>query len=285
MTNAQETLSKPEQALAETGTKEMRYYVGQGEERTEVALSTSLVRQMWAPKASPIECLMFMQLCRTQRLNPFVGEVYIIKYAADQPAAFVVGKATYMRRASEHPMFEGFEAGIIVTRPDANGERVEDYINGERIPTGATLIGGWARAHRKDRKFPLEAEVSLKTFDKAQSQWKSMPEVMIRKVALCHCLREAFPEAFAGLYDASEVDATNPREQDIVDSFALPHGDLALESVETGMLEDALEEEDEIMDQALNARNRDRQAVEEAMADQTSQEAFDSMPSASDDVR
>ena len=47
--------------------------------------------------------------------------------------------------------------------------------------------------------------VSLEEYSKAQSTWKSMPMVMIRKVAMVTALREAFPEDLQGMYDASEM--------------------------------------------------------------------------------
>ena len=36
-------------------------------------------------------------------------------------------------------------------------------------------------------------------------QWAKMPGTMIRKVAMVHALREAFPEDFGGMYDSSEM--------------------------------------------------------------------------------
>ena len=37
------------------------------------------------------------------------------------------------------------------------------------------------------------------------SQWKSKPATMIRKVAVVQALREAFPEDFGGLYSEEEL--------------------------------------------------------------------------------
>ena len=70
---------------------------------------------------------------------------------------------------------------------------------------GETLVGGWAEVHVKDRSIPAKEEVSLAEYNKGQSQWKTMPATMIRKVALVHALREAFPAKFSGLYDAPEM--------------------------------------------------------------------------------
>ena len=37
-------------------------------------------------------------------------------------------------------------------------------------------------------------------------QWSKKPGTMIRKVALCQALREAFPQTLGGMYDLAEVD-------------------------------------------------------------------------------
>jgi len=47
--------------------------------------------------------------------------------------------------------------------------------------------------------------VKLAEYDTGKSLWKGKKATMIRKVALVHALREAFPSTFGALYDESEV--------------------------------------------------------------------------------
>ena len=64
-------------------------------------------------------------------------------------------------------------------------------------------------------KEPVHASVSLPEYNTGKSIWKTKPGTMIRKVAKCQALREAFPNAYAGLYAAAEMgiaDETLPTE-------------------------------------------------------------------------
>ena len=57
----------------------------------------------------------------------------------------------------------------------------------------------------KRRRVPSRAEVSLDEYDQHRSLWKTKPATMIRKVALVQALREAYPGAYGGIYDSSEM--------------------------------------------------------------------------------
>ncbi|HHK7848436.1 TPA: recombinase RecT [Streptococcus pneumoniae] len=78
-----------------------------------------------------------------------------------------------------------------------------------------TLIGGWARVHRKNFKVPVEIFVSREEYDKKQSTWNTMPATMIRKVALVNALREAFPEDLGNMYTEDDGGETFDRIKDV----------------------------------------------------------------------
>ena len=146
------------------------------------------------------EVVMFIELCKAQHLNPFIREAYLIKFGS-APANIVVGKDVFVRRAYRNPDYEGMRAGIVVV--DKTGD-VKEREGSLKAP-GETLIGGWCEVYIKNKKHPIKSIVSLEEYSKAQSTWKSMPMVMIRKVAMVTALREAFPEDLQGMYDASEM--------------------------------------------------------------------------------
>ena len=146
------------------------------------------------------EVVMFIELCKAQHLNPFIREAYLIKFG-NSPANIVVGKDVFVRRAYRNPDYEGMRAGIVVV--DKTGD-VKEREGSLKAP-GETLIGGWCEVYVKNKKHPIKSVVSLEEYSKAQSTWKSMPMVMIRKVAMVTALREAFPEDLQGMYDASEM--------------------------------------------------------------------------------
>lgn len=107
-----------------------------------------------------------------------------------------------MKMAEAHPQYDGFEAGIIVA-DEAAGELI--HREGSIVYQGETLVGGWAKTYRKDRSRPFYEEVKFSEYDTKKSLWVTKPATMIRKVALVHTMREAFPATFGGLYDESEV--------------------------------------------------------------------------------
>lgn len=145
------------------------------------------------------EVLMFMNLCQYQKLNPMINEAYLIKFG-QQPAQIIVSKEAFMKRAEADENFEGFDAGIIY---EVDGQMHE--VSGAIKPKNATLLGGWCRVYRIDRKKPIEVKVSFDEFSKGQATWKDMPLNMIRKVAIVNALREAFPNTLGAMYAEEEA--------------------------------------------------------------------------------
>lgn len=156
-------------------------------------------------KITDQEIVFFMNTCKMQKLNPLVaGEVYCIKFG-DEPAQMVVGKGAYLRRAFEHPDYICKEDGIVVQRGDQIVQK-----EGCCLYPGEKLIGGWCRVHfmRNDKERSCFKEVSLSEYDKGQANWKSKPSMMINKVAISQCVREAFPKDYEGLYSEEEMVAS-----------------------------------------------------------------------------
>ncbi len=149
------------------------------------------------------EIVLFLKLCETQKLNPFVkGEAYLIKFGDKQPASMVIGYDTYKRRAEENPEYLYKESGIVVLR----GEEIIKK-DGACLYPGEQILGGWCRVHKvkRDKEVAIYKECSFSEYDKGNSMWKEKPAMMIEKVAISQALREAFPKDFQGLYTLEEV--------------------------------------------------------------------------------
>lgn len=175
----------------------------------EVKISPNIIRRfIVAPDAQVTdqEIMKFLQLCRFQKLNPFLNEAYLVKYKGND-AQLIVSKEAFMKRAESHEHYEGIEAGIIVVR---EGEMV-DIEGAIKLPED-TLIGGWAKVHRSDRKTVSTIKIALSEFSKGQSTWNKMPMNMIRKVAVVNALRETFPESLGGMYTEDEGVDNKPKE-------------------------------------------------------------------------
>lgn len=178
-----------------------------GADGQHFTVSFSDIRNFIEPKATDAECKIFLETCKQYHLNPFTKEAYLIHYDNkndDTASTIVLGKNCYMQMAERHPAYDGFEAGVIVLTADGQllnreGSIVYDGDGGE------TLLGGWAKVYRKDRTRASYEEVKLSEYDTGKSLWNGKKATMIRKVALVHALREAFPSTFGALYDESEV--------------------------------------------------------------------------------
>jgi len=102
------------------------------------------------------------------------------------------------------------------------------------LPKTEILVGGWAKIYKKDQRVAPRISVSFEEYvgkkkdGSTKYNWAKMPATMIRKVALVHALREAFPDDFQGLYDEAEMgidmktDALEKKEPKKVESKPNP---------------------------------------------------------------
>ena len=153
------------------------------------------------------EVFTFLNMCKYLKLNPFLKEIYLIKYK-DSPATFVISYQTLLKRAEENKNFNGYETEV-------KGE----------IPNMSAM----ATVYRKDRSYPVKITVNyseaVKTVLDRQTKelrptnmWKSMPEWMLRKVALARALKEAFPSAIGNaqvsVSEIVDIDSDDKRVQE-----------------------------------------------------------------------
>lgn len=177
----------------------------------KVELTPNIVRQYLVsgnPETVTMqELVMFMNLCRYNGLNPWLKEAYCIKYGSS-PATMVVGKEAYLKRAEANEAYDGSEAGIILITKSGIEKRVGTFRLKEE-----EIVGGWAQVWRKDRSHPVTVEVSFEEYagrtkdGQLNSQWRTKPATMIRKVALVQALREAFPGDLSGMNTEEEIDS------------------------------------------------------------------------------
>ena len=189
--------------MADIMTREASFIVN-GE---EVKLSGATVKNYLTrgnDSVSDQEIVMFINLCKYQKLNPFLNEAYIVKFKGS-PAQIITSKEAYMKKAERNADYDGFRAGLIVLR---NNEVCE--IEGAFSLKGDQLLGAWAEVYKKNKKFPYVSKINFEEYNKGKSTWESNPKTMIRQVALVQALREAFPEDLGALY--IEEEQLTPRE-------------------------------------------------------------------------
>lgn len=173
-------------------------------ERGDVTLTMEVVRKRFCPKASEMEIYEFLQFCRYHQLNPYLKEVYLIKYGDSDPAAIVVDYTQFIKRARTAPEYNGYESGLIVSRNDI----VEDTRGAFKLPSDE-LLGAWCRVHLKGEAFPVEVRLNIdEVMQKTRSGdpnrfWKRMPNQMAEKTAIAAAHRRAMQEV-QGMYVESE---------------------------------------------------------------------------------
>lgn len=127
---------------------------------------------------------MFLNLAVTFGLNPFKREIYAVPYG--NGFNYVTGYQVYIARAEATGKLDGWEV--------------------EAIKEGGKLIGARATIYRKDWNKPFIWEVSLSEFNRNSGNWKTMPEFMLKKVAIAQAFRLCFPNEFSGMpYIAEEI--------------------------------------------------------------------------------
>ncbi len=181
----------------------------------ELILDDKTVRDMLVQgngKVTDQEVNIFIELCRYQKLNPFIGDVFLIKYG-NMPAKNIISYHKLLKRANKNKEFNGHKAGIIVYDKEKK-EQIEIegtvYLNKEQV-----LLGGWCTVYYKTIENPfkqtvLYSEYEQKTKDgKTNSVWTEKPATMIRKVAVAQAIKEGFPEEFGNLYIEEEIQQEN----------------------------------------------------------------------------
>lgn len=133
---------------------------------------------------------MFMQLAIRNQLDPFKREIYAIPFGSN--FNIVTGYQVYIQRAESTGLLDGWDCNPLT---NDKGE----------------LVGATITIYRKDFKYPFKWEVALAEFHKEQSNWKTMPEFMIKKVCIGQGFRLAFPNELGGMpYLAEELEGLQP---------------------------------------------------------------------------
>ena len=176
----------------------IKYETSQG----EIKLSPAIIQKYLVHgdgKLTSQEIMMFLALCKYQRLNPFLREAYLIKYG-NAPATMVVGKEAFLKKARHAKDYAGHKAWTEGEIPKMIGI-AEVFVAGFQMPIRVQVDYNEYVGKKKDGTI--------------NRMWSEKPKTMLRKVALVQALREAFPEELGGMYSEEEMPIemdTLPRE-------------------------------------------------------------------------
>ena len=157
-------------------------------------------RLLKCEKATIAECVLFLRQCQQYGADPFMRDMYIIKYG-NKDAAIVTGVGFFQKKAQCNPKFEGF------CSTEWLSAKAKKWVQCW-IPSlhGATPLGCRVSCHVKGYREKQTFTVNWEENKKDTNVWRSMPSRMIEKVAMVGLLRQTFPADFAGLYIQEEID-------------------------------------------------------------------------------
>jgi phage recombination protein Bet len=173
------------------------------------------IKAIFAPKLNENEFKAFIGMGRASGLNPFLREIWAVKYDEKAPAQIFIGRDGYRKSMQQNPDYDYHHVHAVYSNDDfkvENGEVTHSYGAANR----GQLLGAYCLVFKKSSSRPIYVYVPLADYDKGQSCWKTMKDTMIKKVAEAQCSRMAFQEQFAGTLSEAEEYITINGEEFIV---------------------------------------------------------------------
>nr|DAI79257.1 MAG TPA: RecT protein [Caudoviricetes sp.] len=193
--STEKTKTKPEETLVE-------YNIGENKIKLTPSIVQKYILNNNSGQITMPEFKFFCEMAKTNKLNPFTHEIYIIKYK-DNQATVVVSKQIILKRATTHPKFDGLLNGIFIKTPDGKLEKRTGGI----ILENETLVGSWCEVFRKDWSRSMYGSYTIKEIKQERNpSWQKMPVTMAIKTATARTCRDAFPEDLGGLYEKDEIE-------------------------------------------------------------------------------
>jgi phage recombination protein Bet len=174
--------------------------------------SLQLVKDTYGKNLTNMEWNMFMQMGLATGLNPFLKEIWAVKYK-DFPAQVFIGRDGYRKSAQRHPAYDFHTVDAVYENDEfsqENGVVKHKY----QLKNRGKCVGAYCITKRKGSSQPTFVYVEMAEYNTGQSLWKradaeaykdrGKPVTMIKKVAEAQCLRAVFQELFAGTYHEYE---------------------------------------------------------------------------------
>ena len=161
------------------------------------------IKKIFAPKLNDNEFKAFIGLGKANELNPFLREIWAVKYDEKSPAQIFIGRDGYRKSAQKNPNYDFHQSDAVYENDSfevVNGEVKHSY----KLTNRGQLVGAYCVVQRRSSTKPMYVFVNLKDYDKNQSCWRTLKATMIAKVAEAQCLRMAFQEQFSGSYSEDE---------------------------------------------------------------------------------
>ena len=163
------------------------------------------VRKLYAKDHTDLEFSYFMEFALARGLNPFIKQVYSMKFGGVQ--SIITGIDGLRAIAGRSGRHAGTDEATFDT--DSKGNVISSKCTVHvLLPNGS--------------KGAFSARVWMSEYSTKRGLWKNKPRTMLAKVAESHALRKAFPEQMGQLYTPEEMDqarvSRNPKPVVSVDN-------------------------------------------------------------------
>lgn len=167
------------------------------------------IRKIFAPKLNTQEFNAFVGMGKAAGLNPFLREIWAVKYQDSAPAQIFVGRDGYRKAAQRHQEYEFHECDAVYTNDTFKRNSISGEINHEyNLKDRGELLGAYCIVKRKSSDRPSYTWVKLSEYSTGKSLWNPQtgkPETMIKKVAESQGLRATFQDLLGGTYGEEEM--------------------------------------------------------------------------------
>lgn len=171
------------------------------------------IKSLYAPKATDLEFRAFVEMGKATALNPFLREIWLVKYSPTDPAQIFIGRDGYRKLLARTNGYEGH----IVDAVYSNDEFHVDLINAQvkhvpNLKDRGKLLGAYCIVYMKGLRIPAYSFAELSEYDLQRSLWKTHKATMIKKVAEAQTTRMAV-QSCSGTYSPEEMPEHLLRDQ------------------------------------------------------------------------
>lgn len=154
-----------------------------------------VIKDHVAKNATDEELQYFIHLARRYRLDPFLHQIWFVKYP-DKKGGYhkyiKTARDGYLIIAQRHPDFQGISSMVVKENDDFEFD-MENYSIKHKFGKGkrGSIVGAWAIVRRKGH-MPYVFFADYDEYKSEKDIWKNYPSAMIQKVAEENALKRAF---------------------------------------------------------------------------------------------
>lgn len=188
------------------------------------------IKSLIAPKLTTNEFALLVNMGKATGLNPFLHEIWAVKYDDKSPAQVFIGRDGYRKVAQSNPEYD-YHVVDSVYENDQFSRENDEVKHSYQLTNRGKLVGAYCNVRRKNSTKPCFVFVKIEEYSTNKALWSTKPETMIKKVAEAQGLRMAFQSLFAGTYDESEnwkekSITVEPSTGEIIEATPIPQKDM-----------------------------------------------------------